>query len=82
MALNILEGFDLSGLQHNSTQHLHYVIESLRLAFSDSLYYVADPAFVSVPVQGMLSKTYAAERRSLINPNSAAVNIVRLKHFQ
>lgn len=76
LALNILEGFDLSSLKHNSAQHLHYVIESLRLAFSDTRYFVADPAFVPIPVHGMLEKGYANERRKLINPNVAIPNIV------
>ncbi|OXA58616.1 putative gamma-glutamyltransferase YwrD [Folsomia candida] len=75
LALNILEGFFLNGLTHNSAQHLHLVIESLRIAFADTRFYVADPEFVSVPVDGMLSKTYADQRRGLISPESAAVNI-------
>lgn len=78
LALNILEGFDLSSLKHNSAQHLHYVIESLRLAFSDTRYFVADPAFVPIPVHGMLEKGYANERRKLINPNVAIPNIVSI----
>jgi len=75
LALNILEGFDLASLEHNSAQHLHYVIESLRLAFADTRYFVADPEFVSIPVQGLLSKEYATSRRRLINPNTAIPNI-------
>ena len=76
LALNILEGFDLSRLEHNSAEHLHLVIESLRIAFADTLYFVADPEFVSVPVQGLLSKEYAAQRRQLISPGAAAGGIV------
>jgi gamma-glutamyltranspeptidase/glutathione hydrolase len=76
LALNILEGLDLTTLAHNSTQHLHLLIESLRLAFADTRHYVADPLFTPVPVQGMLSKEYAAERRAIVNPLYAALNIV------
>lgn len=76
LALNILEGFDISSLEHNSSQHLHYVIESLRFAFADTRHYVADPTFVPVPVEGLISKAYAAQRRALINPTQAATTIV------
>jgi len=77
LALNIMEGFKLDGLAHNSAPHLHLVIESLRLAFADTRYYVADPEFVTdIPVKGMLSKEYAETRRALINPKRAATNIV------
>lgn len=76
LALNILEGFDVSSLEHNSAQHLHYVIESLRLAFADARFYVADPAFVSIPVEGLLDKKYADERRKLISPNLAIPYVV------
>lgn len=78
LALNILEGFTLEGMQHNSPEHLHVVIESLRLAFADSRFHVADPAFDSVPVTGLLSKNYATERRKLINLQRAATDIVCL----
>ncbi|CAG7830614.1 unnamed protein product [Allacma fusca] len=75
LALNILEAFDLTGLKHNSPEHLHLVIESLRVAFADTLYYVADPAFANVPIDGLISKEYAAERRRLISLDYAAGNI-------
>lgn len=76
LALNILEGFDLSEVEHNSAQHLHYVIESLRLAFADANSFIGDPNFVpSIPIQEMLSKRYAAERRKLINPQTAIPKI-------
>jgi gamma-glutamyltranspeptidase / glutathione hydrolase len=71
MALNLLEGFDLASLPRLSVPRLHLEIEAMRLAFADTRQYVADPAFSQVPVQGMLDKGYAAERRKLIDPRRA-----------
>jgi gamma-glutamyltranspeptidase/glutathione hydrolase len=73
LALNILEGFDLAALEALSAQRLHLEIEALRLAFADAHRYVADPAFQAVPVQELLSKAYAAERRALIRPDRACL---------
>jgi gamma-glutamyltranspeptidase / glutathione hydrolase len=64
--LNILEGFDLPSLERNSDAYLHLIGEVMRLAIADRNRYVADPNFVAVPVDRLLSKEYAAERRSLI----------------
>ena len=69
--LNILEGFDLAALGHNSPQAVHLQVEALKLAFADREQYVGDPAFVDVPVEGLLSTEYAALRRTLIKPNRA-----------
>src|SRR5215207_2315373 len=63
IALNILEGFDLSSLALLSTERLHLMIESMRLAFADARWYVADPKFSHVPIEELLSKEYAGERR-------------------
>lgn len=70
-ALNILEGYDLAALGHNSVQALHLQVEALKLAFADRERYVGDPAHVEVPVAGLLSKAYAALRRGLIDPHKA-----------
>jgi gamma-glutamyltranspeptidase/glutathione hydrolase len=70
-ALNILEGFDLSALEHNSGEYLHLMLESLKLAFADREAYYGDPKFVSVPMEGLLSKEYANERRELIDRQRA-----------
>lgn len=77
MALNLLEGFDLAALDPLSAERLHFEIESLRLAFADARWYIADPAVIKLPVEEMLSKEYAAERRKLINPKSATLDQTR-----
>jgi gamma-glutamyltranspeptidase / glutathione hydrolase len=71
-ALNILEGMNLRFMRHNSAPYLHAVTESLKLAFADRNRYVADPRFTpGIPMREMLSKEYAALRRSLIDPDKA-----------
>lgn len=77
IALNILEGFDLSALASLSTERMHLVIESLRLAFADSRWYVADPKFSNVPMKELLSKEYAEERRKLIDRKRATIDPLR-----
>jgi gamma-glutamyltranspeptidase / glutathione hydrolase len=74
IALNILEGFDLAALEPLATKRLHLMIETMRLAFADSRWYVADPAFSNVPVAELLSKEYAAERRRLIDTDRATID--------
>jgi gamma-glutamyltranspeptidase/glutathione hydrolase len=69
--LNILEGYDLSAMGYNSPQAIHVQVEALKLAFADREAYVGDPAHVDVPVEGLLSREYAALRRGLIDPNRA-----------
>jgi gamma-glutamyltranspeptidase/glutathione hydrolase len=71
-ALNILEGFDLKAMGHNSAPYLHAVTESLKLSFADRNKYVGDPKFVpNIPMKTLLSKEYAAARRASIDPNRA-----------
>jgi len=70
--LNILEGFtDLTAMGHNSAATLHVIAESLKLAFSDRHRFYGDPRFVDVPIDGLLSKAFAADRRALIDPQRA-----------
>jgi gamma-glutamyltranspeptidase / glutathione hydrolase len=71
-ALNILEGFDVQSLGHNSPAYIHLLTEALKLAMADRERYYGDPDFVQVPLEGLLSKAYAAERRKLIDPHKAA----------
>jgi gamma-glutamyltranspeptidase/glutathione hydrolase len=70
--LNILEGFDLKRLSHNSADYLHLLVEAKKLAFEDRARYYADPDFARVPVDKLLSKDYAASRRKLIDPQKAS----------
>ncbi len=65
-ALNILEGYDLAALRHNSADYVHIVTEALRAAFADRIRYVGDPLFVDVPQEMLLSKDHAAEWRGKI----------------
>jgi gamma-glutamyltranspeptidase/glutathione hydrolase len=68
--LNLLEGFDLKKMEHNSPEYLHLIGEVMRLAIADRNRYVGDPKFVQVPVEKLLSKEYAAQRRALIHADS------------
>lgn len=71
-ALNILEGFSLRYMGHNSAPYLHLVTEALKLSFADRDKYDGDPKFVPpIPVRELLSKEYAARRRALIDPSRA-----------
>jgi gamma-glutamyltranspeptidase/glutathione hydrolase len=74
LALNILEGFDLREHAPLSATRWHLLIEALRVAFADTRWYVADPQFSPAPLEALLSKKYAAERRALINPQHATCN--------
>jgi gamma-glutamyltranspeptidase / glutathione hydrolase len=74
LALNLLEGYDIASLPPLSTQRLHLAIEAMRLALADTRWYVADPAFNPAPLERLLSKDYANERRRLIHPERATLN--------
>lgn len=69
--LNILEGFDLKKLGHNSADYLHLLVEAKKLAFEDRARYYADPDFGKTPLTWLLSKDYATQRRRLIDPAKA-----------
>ena len=70
--LNILEQFDLAKMGYGSADYLHTVTEAMKLAYADRDSYYADPAFVQVPGEGLLSKAYAKERAALIDPTRAS----------
>jgi len=63
-ALNILEGYDLASMSRADA--LYYMLEASKLAYADRNQYLADPDFVDVPLAGLLSDGYAAQRRALI----------------
>jgi len=73
--LNILEGFDLRAMGRNSPETLHTMIEAKKIAWADRAKFYADPAFTKIPLTGLLSKKYAAERHKLIDPNRAAKTV-------
>jgi gamma-glutamyltranspeptidase / glutathione hydrolase len=73
--LNILEGFPLHERPFGDPQNLHWMIEAKKLAFEDRARFYADPSFSRIPLEGLLSKEYAAERRSLIQDQRAARRI-------
>ena len=69
--LNILEGYDLKALGHNSSATLNLLAEAMRYAYADRSWFLGDPAFVKVPVTGLTSKDYAASIRAKIQPGKA-----------
>ena len=73
--LNIIEQFDLKSLGCNTPESIHLMVEAKKLAFADREAYMADPDWVGVPIDGMLSKQYAAERARLIDPERAAAEV-------
>jgi gamma-glutamyltranspeptidase/glutathione hydrolase len=70
--LNILEGFDLRGLGHNTSPYLHLLAESMRRAFRDRAVHLGDPDFSAVPVARLTDKAYAAELRTTIDRERAS----------
>jgi gamma-glutamyltranspeptidase/glutathione hydrolase len=66
--LNILEGWDLRGLGHNSADYIHRLVESMRRAYADRSLYLGDPDFFPVPVAQLTDKKYAAMLRDQIDP--------------
>ena len=73
--LGLVEQFDLQPLGCNTAESIHLMVEAKKLAFADREAYVADPRFVDVPIQGLVSKEYARERAKLIDPLRAATHV-------
>ncbi len=69
LALNVVEGYDLAGMDYFDPARWHVMIEAMRMGMADAARYVADPAIVDVPVASLLSREYASRRRSLIQPD-------------
>ena len=72
--LNVLEGYDLADLGHNSPAYLHRLVEAMRRAYRDRARWLADPERMPVPVGELLSKAYAAELRAGIAPERASTS--------
>lgn len=70
--LNILEGYDIRSMGLGSTEYLHTLIETKKVAYEDRAVYYADPDFYIAPVERLISKKYADKRRALISPQIAA----------
>lgn len=70
-SLQLLKGFDLAALGHNSADYVHTLTEAIKLSCADRERYYGDPKFVDVPIETLLSDDYAAERRALIRDDVA-----------
>ena len=75
IALNLLEGYDLKAMGHNTPDFLHTSVEALKLAMADREKYLGDMDFIKIPYEGLLSKEYASERRKLIDPAKASLDL-------
>jgi gamma-glutamyltranspeptidase/glutathione hydrolase len=75
IALNLLEGYDLKGMGLNSPDYLHTSAEAVKLAMGDRDKYLGDMDYIKIPYDGLLSKDYARERRKLIDPTKASLEL-------
>ena len=75
IALNLLEGYDLKTMGLNSPDYLHTSVEAVKLAMADREKYLGDMDFIKIPYDGLLSKDYARERRKLIDPAKASLEL-------
>ena len=73
--LNILEGFDITAMGFDSAEYIHTFVEAKKLAFEDRAKYYADMDFVDVPVETLISKSYADVRRDLIKADEASTSL-------
>ena len=73
--LRLLDGYDLPRLGHNTADYIHILTEASKLAFADREEYYGDPCFTGVPIRRLLSRSYAAERRKLINHKKASLDL-------
>jgi gamma-glutamyltranspeptidase/glutathione hydrolase len=71
LMLNMLEGLDIKAMRRDPVAYYHTMIEVAKIAFADRNRHLADPGFAKVPVKELLSKDYAATRRTLLNPARA-----------
>jgi gamma-glutamyltranspeptidase / glutathione hydrolase len=75
IALNLLEGYDLKGLGHNSADYISTNVEVMKLAMADREKFLGDMDFIKIPYDGLLSKNYARERRKLVDPAKASLEL-------
>jgi gamma-glutamyltranspeptidase / glutathione hydrolase len=75
IALNLLEGYDLKALGHNSVNFISTNVEAMKLAMADREKFLGDMDFIKIPYDGLLSKDYARERRKLIDPAKASLEL-------
>jgi gamma-glutamyltranspeptidase/glutathione hydrolase len=73
--LNILEGYPIGEMSFDDPEYVHLFTEAKKLAFADRARFYADPGWSPAPLDRLLSKAYAAERRALIDPEKAARNV-------
>jgi len=71
IAMNIAKEWNLGQYAWDSPERLHLMIEAMRLAFADIRQYVADPEFNPAPLEGLLSDTYASQRRAMVSTDKA-----------
>ena len=71
-AIQILDGHDLASMGHNSADYIHVLTEAVKLSFADRDAFFGDPDLVDVPIKGLLDPSYAADRRSQIDLESAS----------
>jgi gamma-glutamyltranspeptidase/glutathione hydrolase len=69
--LNIVEGFELANLGHNTAEAIHLMVEAKKLVFEDRIRHLSDPDFVTIPLKKLLSKEYAAKQRARISMTEA-----------
>ena len=73
--LNIVEAYDLASMGQNSADYLHLMVEAKKLAFEDRARFYADPDFYNVPLDHLLSKEYAADRRKLMSMDGVLTDV-------
>jgi len=75
IALNLLERYDLKALGHNSVDFISTNVEVMKLAMADREKFLGDMDFIKIPYDGLLSKDYARERRKLVDPAKASLEL-------
>ncbi len=75
IALNLLEGYDVKKMGLNSPDYIHTSIEAIKLAMADREKFMGDMDFIKIPYDALLSKEYARERRKLIDPQQASLEL-------